>query len=185
MDRRRPLTRRSAPPQGWRRVGPAFPSGRTIGARGDGCRAASTSRHRRTRRRHRHAVHLRASNRGPCAHARRRRAAALRRVLSGTRRKPPSPKRGPAVGPPGVGRRRARPLRSRERRFPADAAAHHRDNRLATDIPSDASRTSRAVDRKHTKCGIGHHAQPCIKVEGLVLCKRCGSSSCASRSGCT
>jgi hypothetical protein len=56
-----------------------------------------------------------------------------------------------------------------------------RDNRPATDIPSDASKTSRPVERKDAKCGIGQHVHPCLKVEGLVLRKRGGSSSLPGR----
>jgi hypothetical protein len=56
-----------------------------------------------------------------------------------------------------------------------------RDNTVATNAPSDASRTSRPVDRKDAKYGIGQHAHPCRKVEGLVLRKRGGSSSLPGR----
>jgi hypothetical protein len=56
-----------------------------------------------------------------------------------------------------------------------------RANKLATDIPSDASETSTPVDRKDGTCGTGHYAHPCLKVEGLVLRKRGGSSSLPGR----
>ena len=55
------------------------------------------------------------------------------------------------------------------------------DNKLATDIPSDVSRTSRPVDRKDAMCRLGLHVHPCRKVEGLVLRKRGGSSSLPGR----
>jgi hypothetical protein len=59
-----------------------------------------------------------------------------------------------------------------------------RPNTRGTDwqrTPSDASRTSGPVDGKGARCGIGQHAHPYRKVEGLVLCKRGGSSSLPGR----
>jgi hypothetical protein len=41
-----------------------------------------------------------------------------------------------------------------------------RDNKLASHIPSDASNTSRPVDRKDARCGIGRHVYPCLERAG-------------------